>query len=401
MKILQINPVAGHSSTGRTLSELDSFLTAAGHECHAACIEGYDAHNLYLVGSALDRKLHAFFARLTGYDACYSHGATKKLIAHIEEIKPDVVRIGVIHSNYLDFFALMQYLAAQDIPTVLVLNDCWHYTGKCVHYTAAGCSAWQRGCGNCPRTDECIPSWLFDRSAEMLQKKKTAAEKIPRLAVVGVSDWITNEAKKSVLSCAKIIRRVYNWIDLGVFYPRFDADKTRQAYGLSKKFVILGVASSWAQGKGLESFIRLAEEADAQTAVVLVGGMPTGKQLPEQIVQIPRTNNTEELAALYSAADVFVTFSREESFGKVSAEALACGTPVVCYDSTASPELVGEGCGKVVPVGDFEAVRQAIAEIRKNGKTFYSDACALFARENFSLEKNAAQYLQVFEDVIG
>ena len=399
MRILQINPVAGHSSTGRALSELDRYFTAAGHTCYAACIEGTDAHNLYRIGSAADRKLHALRSRLSGYDACYSRGATEKLLAQIDRIQPDVVKIGVVHSNFIDYFALMAYLAKRDIPVVLVLDDCWHYTGKCTHYTAAGCDRWQHGCGNCPRTEKCIPSWFFDRSAEMLQKKKLAAMQVPRLAVVGVSDWITNEAKQSILSSAKIIQRIYNWIDLAQFYPRENRDAVRKRYGVSAKFLILGVASSWAQGKGLEEFMRMAQTVDDRAEIVLVGDLPSAQTLPRRMRNVPRTNDTGELAELYSAADVFVTFSREESFGKVSAEALACGTPVVCYDSTASPELVGEGCGAAVPVGDFDGVFSAAMRICETGKAAYADACTAFAKENFALEKSARQYLELFEQL--
>ena len=128
--------------------------------------------------------------------------------------------------------------------------------------------------------------------------------------------------------------------------------------------------------------------------------MKQGVALPPQLIHVQETYNLEELARLYSYADVFVTFSKEETFGKVSAEALACGTPVVCFDSTASPEIVGTDCGKVVPVGDYTATKTAIEEILRKDKDAYSKACIKRARENFCFETNAQQYLDLFEELI-
>lgn len=106
------------------------------------------------------------------------------------------------------------------------------------------------------------------------------------------------------------------------------------------------------------------------------GRQPQRKyRFAENITAVSATSSTDELAELYSAADVFITFSLEETFGKVSAEALSCGTPVICYDSTANPEIVGDGCGYVVPKNDFEGILNAVKKVRENGKNSYSSAC--------------------------
>ena len=96
-------------------------------------------------------------------------------------------------------------------------------------------------------------------------------------------------------------------------------------------------------------------------------------------------------------ADVFVQPSIEESFGKVSAEALSCGTPVVCFNSTANPELVGNGCGAAVPVGDVEAMLKEIRKILEAGKAQYTDKCRTFAKENFEMKENLLQYVKMFD----
>ena len=108
----------------------------------------------------------------------------------------------------------------------------------------------------------------------------------------------------------------------------------------------------------------------------------------------------EELALYYSLADVFVTFSYQETFGKVSAEAISCGTPVVCYNSTACPELVGDNCGKAVNIDEKDGIFKTINEIAANGKEHYSNSCISFAHKNFSREKIAKEFIKLYEELV-
>ena len=400
MRILQINPIAGHSSTGRTTSELDRFFWEHGHDDYVACFSGFNVKKIYKIGNTFDRKCHAFLSRLTGYEASYSYFPTKNLIRYIRQLKPDIVKIGIAHSNYLNIFKLLHFLGEEDIPTVVVLNDCWYFTGKCMHYTTNGCYKWKTGCGKCSHLENGLKTYFFDRTAQMWEKKKKAFQTIPRLAVVGVSDWLVNEARQSLLKNATILRRIYNWVDLKQFYPHTVPPQALETYHIEGKKIILGVASSWDDSKGLSNFIRLANDIDENTCVVLVGRMPKGLTLPPKLIHVQETYDVEELARFYSHADVFITFSKEETFGKVSAEALACGTPVVCFDSTALLEIVGNDCGQVVPVGDYNLAKAAVEKILSKGKNAYSEACIKRACENFCFEINAQQYLDLFDELI-
>ena len=178
----------------------------------------------------------------------------------------------------------------------------------------------------------------------MWNDKKRLWLSIPNLAVVGVSDWITNEAKKSpMFKNAKIIRRIYNWIDLDVFKPA-NADDIREKYGLTDKKIILGVSSAWSRKKGLDTFLKVADCLKNDEIMLLVGNMPK-ISLPKNVISVAATDSVNELVKYYNAADVFLQLSEEETFGKVVAEALACGTPVVTNGYTANPELVNASCG--------------------------------------------------------
>ena len=118
---------------------------------------------------------------------------------------------------------------------------------------------------------------------------------------------------------------------------------------LEDKIVLLGVASIWHDRKGLWLFNDLAYKLDDSYKIVLIGVTDKQKaRLPQNILYINRTDNLIELAEIYSAADIFLNPSIEETFGLVSLEALACGTPVISNKYSANPELIDEQCGIVV-----------------------------------------------------
>lgn len=402
MKILQINAVSAISSTGRICSELSDYLNNNGHEGYIAYSVGIPYHKGYKIGSRFDAKMHGLYSRVFGTQAYFSKNATRKLLTYISDLQPDVVHVHNLHSNYINLKMLLNYLAKKDIPTVITLHDCWFYTGKCTHYTVDNCYKWQTGCGGCPRLKQDNPSWFFDRTPIMLQDKKDWLRQIPRLAVVGVSDWITDEARKSFLSSAKVLTRIYNWIDLDVFKP-VDGSTVRQKLGITDKYVILGVASGWSNRKGLDKFIELSNIIPPEMMIVLVGGLSSIINFPDNIIHIPETHNAAELAEYYSMADVYVHLSPEETFGKVIAEALSCGTPAIVFNSTACPEVVGDECGIILNEYHTSAVLKAILTISEKGKSFYSTKAVNRVRQKFNstliIEEFTALYKQMINHV--
>ncbi|WP_182353584.1 glycosyltransferase [Flaviflexus huanghaiensis] len=390
MKFLQINAVNTIGSTGRTTAELSDGLKDRGHKCLTIHSQGPVSTESVRVGSLRDIKTHALLARVTGLQGYWSENETSKILTMINEFQPDVVRLGNIHANFVNLPMLLGYLAEKDIPTIATLHDTWFYTGKCTHYSQAGCSRWQESCGQCPLLKQSIPSWFFDRTATMRADKSEWFSAIPRLGVVGVSNWITSEAQKSLLSTAKTVIRIYNWVDLETF--KFRESDLRERYGWGDEFLLLGVASGWSVAKGLKDALALASVLPGGMRLVLVGELPSGTVLPETVTHLPATRNTIDLAEIYSAADAFMNFSREESFGKVSAEALACGTPVITNGFTANPELVGPGCGYVAQTPDSTSLIALAEKVRLAGRGSFSEACRKFAVDNFSMESGISAY---------
>lgn len=400
MKVVHINAVYKYGSTGRSLMELNEDLNHLGVESHCACSRTYGCPDVYQIGDEKSIKLHGLFSRLSGKQGYFSKQNTKKLLRYIDSLSPDVVHLHNLHANYVHLPMLLSYLAKKDIATVIMLHDCWFFTGKCMHYTTQGCYKWETHCENCPQIHEGNNSWFFDRTKSVHEDRIRLFQAIPRLAIVGISDWVTNECRRSpIAKNAKITKRIYLWIDLDKFHP-VNADKKRAELGLTDKFVILGVAEQWGNPKGLDRFLHLATQISPEKQIVLVGNPAPDVELPDNVLCVGKTSSQEELAAFYSLADVFVTFSYQETFGKVSAEAIACGTPVVCYNSTACPELVGKNCGIVVEKTDENGIFEAVNEIQRNGKAQYSEQCVRFANENFSRQKLTREFIEIYEELV-
>ena len=209
------------------------------------------------------------------------------------------------------------------------------------------------------------------------------------------------EAKKApVFENAKIITRIYNWIDTEKFLHQ-NTDTLREKLGLVDKKIILCVASGWSNDKGLGTVQELSKKLTDNEQIVLVGNLPEGTFTGERIMHIPATNSVDELAELYSMADVFLQPSLEETFGKVTAEALSCGSPAVCFNSTANPELIGQGCGAVVAQGEVDEMLVKIRNIFNNGKCIYITDCRNFAVANFSKDTNLKRYEMIFGQLVG
>lgn len=397
MKIIQINAVYKLSSTGRNVSELHDYLISKGDDVYKFySVRNHDSDDFDIIGSDLDHKFHGLWSRIFGKQAYFSYLPTKKLITKLTNIKPDVVVLHNFHSNYIHFPLLAKFLAKNDIATVVVLHDCWFFTGHCCHYTEVGCYKWQLECNHCPLIHANNKSLFFDNSRNIFRDKKSLFGAIKRLAVVGVSDWITNEARKApIFENANIFQRIYNWIDLKTFYPR-DTKPLRSILGLKvSDFVALGVSMSWDYQKGMGKFIEIAKVMP-DIKIVMIGKMPD-ILLPSNIINVSPTSSVNELAEYYSLADVLFNFSIQETFGKVAAEALACGTPLIVNDATANPELPGSDCGFVVKNNNTTDIINAVNVVRTKGRKVYKEKCVARANALFEKDKNLKQYVDLFE----
>ena len=333
-----INTVPNGSTGGIMIREHRELL-AAGNDSYVFWGRGRDAENDHecKFASNVGVKIDVLQTRLDGRAGFHSGIATRRLLAHLDRINPDVVHLHNLHGYYLNIAILFEWLAHHDCMVEWTLHDCWAFTGHCAYFTYAGCSQWQ---SHCARTEPCPQLNTYPKTACKSSCAKNFEDKrriftcisAERMTLVTPSHWLERLVKKSFLAQYPVVVR-HNEIDRTVFKPTPSDFKER--VGIGDRFMILGVASPWTERKGLGDFMRLARELDPERfAIVLVGlSKQQIDELPDGIIGIMRTDSQQELAEIYTAADFFFNPTREDNYPSVNLEAEACGTPVISYDT--------------------------------------------------------------------
>lgn len=391
MKIVQINATASSGSTGKITLAVSKLLTEKGVENYILYSLGESkAPNAIRFMNSTEGKIQALSSRVFGHYGFTSKKATKRVIKALEKIEPDIVHLHNLHSHDLHLGLLFRYFKEKKIKLYWTFHDCWAFTAYCPYFDLAGCEKWKSSCQHCSQRKQF--SWFFDRSKALYQRKKELFSGLD-LTIITPSAWLADLVSQSFL-CDYPVRVINNGIDLDVFRPR-ESD-FRQKHGLENKFVLLGVAFGWGKRKGLDVFRFLAEHLDDSFRIVLVGtNDDIDKTLPKSILSIHRTENQEELAAIYSAADLFVNPTREENYPTVNMESLACGTPVVTFRTGGSAEMLSDACGATVPRGDMEAMLERIMTIAKD-KPFTEEACLEKAKD-FDAMTRYREYVSLYE----
>lgn len=399
MKVLQINAVYGQGSTGTIVRDIEKMCEESGIECYMASPDKkvLKAKHGYVIGNTLDHKIHALLSRIHGKQAYYSHIPTRNLIRWIDEIKPEIVHLHNLHSNYIHLNMLLHYLAEKDIKTIVTLHDCWFLTGGCFHYTAAGCDKWLTNCKNCPKKKEDTPAFFSKQSAKILADRKKFLLAIPHLYITGVSQWMANEALKTFLKDTPNYV-ITNGIDMEVFKPT--PSDFRKRLGLEDKYIILGPASKWLLSVNKQVMAEFSSIMQPDEVLLLFGVTNAIDNLPDNIITYGYTKNREELAQLYTMVDVFANVTREDSLSLINVEAQACGTPVVTFNQTGPKETVDDINSFNVPVGDVHKLYEAVQKVRKQTTEDTVTQCVQFVHEKYEVYNTYKKYIELYKSII-
>lgn len=402
MRILQINTVVNSGSTGRITEEIGETFLKNGHESFIAYGRGSrpSKSQLIKIGNRKDVLTHVLKTRITDRHGFGSKKVTQDLIKKIVEINPDAIGLHNIHGYYLNIEVLFNFLKEFNKPVVWTLHDCWAFTGHCAHFERADCYKWQTKCERCPLTKYYPSSFFIDNSKMNFTDKKRLFTGLNNLHIVVPSEWLANHVKNSFLSGyhATVIN---NGIDLNTFKPIEPDEKKFTGLNIAEKKIVLGVTNVWTDRKGLNDFIKLSEMLGTYYKIVLVGLKKKQiNKLPANIIGITRTENVNELAELYSAASVFVNPTYSDNFPTTNLEALACGTPVITYNTGGSPEAIDNETGIVVEKGNVYALADAIKQITRNGKQYYSATCRIRAERLYDKNDRYMDYLRLYESLI-
>lgn len=401
MRVVLINETYGIGSTGKLVKELSLGLKQNDIQvkCYSAVYKS-DDNSCMPISNYFDQKIHAILSRITGLQGYYSSLCTRKLLKDLDLYKPDIIHLHNLHGNYINLKLLLDYCKKNNIIVCLTLHDCWFFTGKCTHYISVKCEKWRDLCGECPllHVDNVNPTFFFDRTKKCLNDKKEWFSKIQTLGVIGVSEWIANEASKSLFKEISTITVINNWIDTNVFKPIDNG--LRKSMELIDKKIVLMVTSFVSSTKGYNEMLYLSKNLNSDYRIILIGNNPDNLFIPDNVIHIKRTENQFELAEFYSMSDVCVNTTKCETFGLVTVESIACGTPVIVYNNTASRYIVTEDVGVTIDESKgYDNLLKAIYNI-VDSKHYNTEIMQEYVNNNFSLNTGIDRHISFYQTLI-
>ncbi len=400
--LLQISIEVNSGSVGKIAEQIGEIVLERGWSSYITYARNNNPSKstVIKIGNKLDLYRHGLETRIFDNHCFSSKAATKDLINRVKEIKPDIIHLHHLHGYFINIEILFDYLRESKIPIVWTFHDCWSFTGHCVHFDFVGCEKWKTECFTCIQKKEYPASLLLDRSQQNFIDKKRIFNSVKNMTIVSVSKWLSEKVSQSFLN-KHDSRIIYNGVDLEKFFPKNSRDKIDEIYNTKNKFLLLGVATTWSDRKRLDDFIELNFYLDNSFAIILIGLSKNQiKSLPKNIIGIERTESQDELCEFYSASDLFLNLSVEETFGLTTAEALACGTPSVVYNTTACPELVNEDTGFIVEKQNISELVNVINKAKIKGKQYYTSACRQRAKWLFDKQERFLEYLNLYNEIL-
>jgi glycosyltransferase involved in cell wall biosynthesis len=313
----------------------------------------------------------------------------------------DVVNLHWVAAGFLDHESFFDNVP-RHIPLVWRLADMAPCTGGC-HYDE-GCGRFENKCGACPQLGSRDEN---DLSRQVWQRKYDALHRHGRIHLAATSNWIAQQSRRSSLLRDFPVTVIPNGLDTADFAPR-DKMFARDTLGVPRdaRVVLFAAESLTVKRKGFGLLLEaLKGLSDVPNLLLLsVGSTKAAIDSPVPQINLGRINIDRYLSLAYSAADVFVIPSVQESFGQTVSESLACGTPVIGFATGGMLDMVRPGqTGELVPVGDTAGLRDAIRSMLSdpNRLADFSPRCRQIAVAEYSIEAQAAGYVRLYEQLIG
>ncbi len=382
-RVAIINSVA-EKSTGKISYGLLNYLLGEGIE--AVFCYGYgeklDDPHTYRIDYTIERYIHAFLARLTGYQGAFSTFATKRLIKYLDKKNVNTIYGVGLHGYYLNEKMLFDYIADRGISFVYIMTEEYAFYGKCGY--ANKCLNYLKGCGDCPYLREYPSSWLFDRTAEMFQMKKNAYERIKEKSVFVGPEYTITAGKKSPLLSGIKTEIIDEAIDTDFYAPRDTEQLRKELNIIEDKIIIICVAPSDQGKKGTKYYTELARrlENDERYVFVHVGYVDHNRDLPSNYIPIGYVRDQELLAKYYSLGDLFVFPSLLDTMPNACLEALSCGTPLLCFDTSGMSYLGPREIVELVETKNVDQMYQYVVNIGKKSREL-SQKCRDYAIKRY------------------
>jgi glycosyltransferase involved in cell wall biosynthesis len=332
----------------------------------------------------------------------YAQWLPDRVIPQVARINPDIINLHWFTAAFMQ----IETLAKLKRPLVWTLHDMWGFTGGC--HVAGECDRYKKSCGACPllssSKEKDLSRWVWERKAK--------AWKNLDLTLISPSGWLADCAKSSPLFENLRIEIIPHGLDTQKFRP-VKKNSVREILNLpqDKKLILFGAMSATSdKNKGFHllqaALQELSKSGYKDNYEVVIFGANEPENPPDlgfKAHYVGRLNDDTSLVTLYSAADVMVVPSLQESFGQTASESLACGTPVVAFNATGLRDIVDhEVNGYLAKPYEFEDLAKGISWVIENAERH--EKLSFYAREKvereFTLELQAGRYSTLFQEVI-
>ncbi len=400
MKILRINLFYKKGSTGKTVYNIHKELINQNHDSYVCYALGmHDEDNLFKFSSEFSWRFYTYISALTGMQYTYSYLETNRLLKHIKKINPDIVHIHVINCNTVNIYRLLSFLKNNKFNTVITFHAEHFYTGGCAH--AYDCMKWKTGCGNCPILWDATHSLFFDFTHYSWKKFETIYSGFEeRLKIVCVSDWLKERAELSPFFSKYDITVIENGTDTqNVFFPQHN-EELHKKYKSDNKKVLLHVTPSFRNTiKGGEYILQLANRLDKNLFTFIIVGYDDNQDLPENIFTVKHLADQNLLAEYYSLADLTILTSKGETFSMVTAESLACGTPIIGFKCGAPERIALKDYSCFVENGNILELEQCVYDW-KDKKASCENTLSEIAKIQYSKDKMTKEYIELYKSIL-
>ena len=317
----------------------------------------------------------------------FSNGFIGKLPLSIDEInKFDILHLHWINNGYFD----LNNLDEIKIPIVWTIRDMWPFTGGC-HYSLK-CKNFYEECKKCPSIKYLK---LGEDKIKNLFLKKSIVYRNKKINFVSISRWLEGEMKKSKLLRDQKIFQIYNSVDNKNFFPENLKESRKELNLPDDKFIILiGSQNFNDKIKDNNKIEEILKKLDDKFFIISFGNV---KRKIRGIKNFGFIRDKKILRKIYSSANLFVSFAKQEAFGKTIVESIMCNTPVLAKDNLSSSEIIDHKLnGYLIKDDDYI---EGINWIKENFD-FYKNDLNLKISNNFTIDHISGEYFKLYRNII-
>ncbi|GAB4233141.1 MAG: glycosyltransferase family 4 protein [Stanieria sp.] len=349
-----------------------------------------------------EKLLGRTLSQTLAHNNTFSINTTPSLILNqVRSLNPSIINLHWVGWEFLRIEDFKNF----KVPLVWTLQDIWPFTGGC-HYSG-DCDRYTKSCGACPQLkgdrESDLSRWVWQRKAKAWQNLN--------LTIVAPSQWMAECAKSSSLFQNLRVEVIPFCLDTDQFQP-IPRSQARQLLNLplDKQLVLFGALSATEdKRKGFQLLIPALQSLSQSGWKEKIELVVFGSSQPEKPIELGfKTHylgslNDELLKRAYSAADIMIVPSLQESFGQTASEALACGTPVAAFNATGLKDIIDhQQSGYLAKPYEIEDLARGIAWVLEN-EPRHQQLC-LNARDKavkeFSLARQARQYLSIYTELL-